>query len=532
MRNRYILVLLALSICSTMTIGQERYLDMIFDQVEVQKDVTYGANFTVIAVQLLGTSLREELKMDIYQPVGDTIAERPLVIMLHTGNFLPLSVTGLNASRTDSSVVEVCNRLARMGYVVASASYRTGWNPFAESATERTLGLINAAYRGLQDSRTCIRYFKRDKAESGDSYRIDTSRIVMWGQGTGGYISQAAATIDKFEDVVTTTMPVGKFTADLNADGVPDPMIIPAINGDIYGTSVGLSPGGTIPAGDTLCRPNHVGYSSDFQMCVNMGGALGDISWLDEGDVPMIAFHVPLDQFAPYESKILDVPSPAGALPVVEVQGSKLAIEKAASLGNNDVFASVDDETTDAAKAASDKEGHDYLNGLYPFHRPANTMGRVDGSPWNWWEPSHWDTIPSLAVPALTFHQVGLLSNPMSPEKGRAYIDTIMAYFAPRAVLALGLGDTTSTSVQRLDRQDVGLVISPNPSKGFFQARSLADKPMQQIRILDYAGRTLLERRNLQTNEYSIDHTHLPSGLYLVEIRFKEGRVVEKIAFE
>jgi len=159
-------------------------------------------------------------------------------------------------------------------------------------------------------------------------------------------------------------------------------------------------------------------------------------------------------------------------------------------------------------------------------------MGRVDGSPWNWWEASHWDTIPSFAVPGLTFHQVGLLSNPMSPEKGRAYIDTIMAYFAPRAVLALGLGDTTSTSVQRLDRQDVGLVISPNPSKGFFQARSLADKPMQQIRILDYAGRTLLERRNLQTNEYSIDHTHLPSGLYLVEIRFKEGRVVEKIAFE
>ena len=101
----------------------------------------------------------------------------------------------------------------------------------------------------------------------------------------------------------------------------------------------------------------------------------------------------------------------------------------------------------------------------------------------------------------------------------------------PRAYYAFGL-DSPSTSIQSVTKEDVGLVISPNPSKGFFQARSLADKPMQQIRILDYTGRTLLERRNLQTNEYSIDHTHLPSGFYLVEIRFEEGRVVEKVAFE
>ena len=41
-----------------------------------------------------------------------------------------------------------------------------------------------------------------------------------------------------------------------------------------------------------------VDYSSDFDFQMNMGGAMGDLNWLDEGDMPMVSFHAPHDQFA------------------------------------------------------------------------------------------------------------------------------------------------------------------------------------------------------------------------------------------
>ena len=36
-------------------------------------------------------------------------------------------------------------------------------------------------------------------------------------------------------------------------------------------------------------------YSSDVHMVVSMGGGIGDLSWLDAGDVPMCAVHCPTD---------------------------------------------------------------------------------------------------------------------------------------------------------------------------------------------------------------------------------------------
>ena len=98
--------------------------------------------------------------MDVYQPSGDTETSRPLVLVFHTGNFLPNVLNGqISGTKKDSSVVEICTQLARRGYVAASVDYRVGWNPLASTQPERALGLIQAAYRGLQDGRNAIRYF-------------------------------------------------------------------------------------------------------------------------------------------------------------------------------------------------------------------------------------------------------------------------------------------------------------------------------------------------------------------------------------
>ena len=60
----------------------------------------------------------------------------------------------------------MATRLAKMGYVAAVASYRLGWNPVATTQTERVYTLINAAYRGVQDSRAAVRYFRKGVASA------------------------------------------------------------------------------------------------------------------------------------------------------------------------------------------------------------------------------------------------------------------------------------------------------------------------------------------------------------------------------
>ena len=67
--------------------AQERYLDEIFDEVQVTEDVQYAANITVIpALQGLPPMQMSQF-MDVYEPVGDTLTSRPLFSVSH-GQFL------------------------------------------------------------------------------------------------------------------------------------------------------------------------------------------------------------------------------------------------------------------------------------------------------------------------------------------------------------------------------------------------------------------------------------------------------------
>lgn len=67
--------------------AQERYLDQVFSEVNVQKDVVYGVNATILLQRQVGEAVPQALRLDLYTPVGDTRTDRPLVIYLHTGNF-------------------------------------------------------------------------------------------------------------------------------------------------------------------------------------------------------------------------------------------------------------------------------------------------------------------------------------------------------------------------------------------------------------------------------------------------------------
>src|SRR5205085_7297802 len=109
----------------------------------------------------------------------DVLPNRPTVIMIHTGSFLPIfynmQPTG---SRNDSAIVTMCKQFARRGYTAIAVDYRAGWNPAATGAAGqeiRTGTLLQAAGRGVQDLKACVRFFKNNAA----TYHVDVDKIIL-----------------------------------------------------------------------------------------------------------------------------------------------------------------------------------------------------------------------------------------------------------------------------------------------------------------------------------------------------------------
>ncbi len=490
MKNINLLLIFCLFAIMGSLNAQNRYLEEVFDDVEVTLDVQYATNVTVVT----GSAMPQDLLMDIYEPAGDDATQRPVIIMFHTGNFIPFPNNGgTGGTRRDSTVVGMAKRLAKMGYVVASASYRLGWNPIDPEQSERVKTLINAAYRGVQDANTTARFFRKTIAEDGNPYGVDGDRITLWGFGTGGYISLNTAVLDTYEKTL-----IDKFIGQ-DDEGTPVPMVNQAISGN---------PQGDINAPINVA--NHTGYSSDIHLSVNLGGAMGDTSWIDQGDIPIISFQVPTDPFAPYTQGTVIVP--VLNLPVVEVQGSYLVQQKMNVLGNNDVFvnANIDDVYTDAAN-----ENNDGYEGLNPFLRTAEPL---DSAPWDWWSPDN----PN--------HAAGLMTNPnMSFEKAMTYADTIIGYFAPRAYVALDLEALSSRGQNILPETNVRIM--PNPANSSALISSIALTPIREVIVADINGRIIAAYKNIDNQYFNIPRDGKPSGVYFVQVRMDEGMVIKKLIF-
>lgn len=534
-----------LFILMVMSLGltaQDRYLDEVFTDVEVTTDVVYGVNATVLLLPVLGEAVPIPLTMDIYQPAGDTEDARPLMLVFHTGNFLPNVLNGqISGTKQDSSVVEICNRLARRGYVAASVDYRTGWNPLATTQPERALGLIQAAYRGLQDGRNAVRYFRAD-AMTDNNFRVDTDRISVFGVGTGGYLTLELATLDQYTEIITTTNSQGKFLLDTNGDGAPEtPMVIEAFHGDINGEVLTVTPpdGSSVPfglpPGDTTNYSNIAGVSSDVALCINIGGALGDISWIDENTPPIISVQSPFDLFAPYDDAVLIVPTTQD--PIVRVQGAQSIGEVQEATGANQMWkdAVFDDTVTQTATANSAVAGHAYYEGTFPFVRPLNSNGLPEGVVIDWWDPEAispegipWNQLPHPS--GGTFHEQGLVLNEnMSAEKARANLDECMAYILPRACVALELpcsANFTSNTEELLDESFVR--ISPNPMNSVSLVET-GDKMIREIFIYNMSGQLMRRHSNIDNNYFELNRSELQSGMYNMMIRFDEGSSVKRI---
>ena len=82
-----------------------------FDSVTVST-VVFGSNTPVTGT---GTEI---LEMDVYQPMGDVLPDRPVVIVAFGGSFI-------SGSRAD--VAPLCIAFAKLGFVAVAPDYRVGF---------------------------------------------------------------------------------------------------------------------------------------------------------------------------------------------------------------------------------------------------------------------------------------------------------------------------------------------------------------------------------------------------------------------
>lgn len=386
-RLRFAIPLMAVAIAAQ---AQDRYLNEVFgaDQLVVTPDVTFGTNIDFLTsnfsnpavagpevIQLqtavtLGNPIPPaffnpadpstvvkvtNLRMDVYEPdqAVDSETARPVFIYVHTGNALPPPMNGSPlGTRKDSSAVEVCTQMAKRGYVAVSMSYRAGWNPLGSTLEIRRGTLLNAIYRAIHDVKQCVRNLKADAAGP-NTYAIDPDKIILYGEGTGGYITLATATLDRPAELF-----IDKFLPDPFDPGTS--YVDTTLVGNIEGFGGQLA----------LYRPN--GFDSQINFCVNAGGALADTSWLAQGDVPMISFQTVFDPFAPFGNGIVIVPTTGEQ--VVDVNGSNVFMEYVNAYGNNSSFATLTggDPYTDRARSLY---GTDQVHGTNTVHINSNNEG-------------------------------------------------------------------------------------------------------------------------------------------------------------
>ena len=102
-----------------------RYLESIYDS-ELITDQVYQGAWGLSGLCLSETSVSyADYDLDIYQPAGDLVNQRPCIVFAHGGAFL-------GGSKEVNPVPAFCHRMAERGFVVASINYRKCFNPFTE----------------------------------------------------------------------------------------------------------------------------------------------------------------------------------------------------------------------------------------------------------------------------------------------------------------------------------------------------------------------------------------------------------------
>ncbi|MEO0582505.1 MAG: T9SS type A sorting domain-containing protein [Bacteroidota bacterium] len=255
----------------------DRYRSEIFVSTDSTLAVKYGENVTI-------GGNAQELFMDIYEPAGDTVTQRPLIILAFGGSFISGDRKQLKA---------LCEDLSRRGFVTASIDYRLFDGSFIPFPTQADI--VDVVIKAISDMRASVRFWKAE-IDSINAFRIDPDQIFIGGVSAGAITAAHVAMLDS-----TELSP---------ADSLIQQAI--ANNGGWEGNS------------NTLFQ-----YTSEVQGLISYSGALVDASWIDANDPPFVVFHDDMDPIVPYGDGQIQL----GIVPILEAAGSLSMSQRGDSIG-------------------------------------------------------------------------------------------------------------------------------------------------------------------------------------------------------
>jgi acetyl esterase/lipase len=178
-------LLFFLSISFTCSAGDclnGRYIDAVFPQVDIHKNIQYARK-----VQSDGQYI--DLKYDVYEPHGDTLPMRPVMLLIHGGAYLKL------LDQNSPDIVLMCNYFAKRGYVTVSIDYRQEPNLLSILNEE---AMVKAVARALIDTKDAVDHFVTTY-QNGNPYRIDTSKAIMGGVSAGAVSTMFISYLDSLQ---------------------------------------------------------------------------------------------------------------------------------------------------------------------------------------------------------------------------------------------------------------------------------------------------------------------------------------------
>ncbi|MGB1248814.1 MAG: T9SS type A sorting domain-containing protein, partial [Chitinophagales bacterium] len=259
--------------CTPMRYNEEAFTNVDVTTVKFGEVLDESENFV------------QDLNMDIYQPQGDTLENRPVIVFCFGGSFIA-------GSRTSGDIVYMCEEFAKRGYVTAAIDYRLA-GPLdmlqEENMVKEVLGAVG-------DGKAAIRFFRKD-ADTDNTYKIDVDQIFIGGTSAGGILG-------------------------INLAYADDLAKLPA-SWQTWMTEIGGLEGNS----------GNEGYCSKPNGTFGFAGAIADTAWIDSDDVPCFMTHSEDDATVPFAFG-----TPLNGLAPVDLMGSSLIAQTMDDRGIYNVF--------------------------------------------------------------------------------------------------------------------------------------------------------------------------------------------------
>lgn len=473
------------------TCADSRYLTEIFDELIIDT-VHFGEGPNI-------QGGNQQLYMDVYRPVGDTVSDRPVLVFAFGGGFL-------QGDRWESHVTKTCERFAKAGYVAVAIDYRYGID-FIGGLSNPSKEALRVFFRPMQDMRAAVQYMKYSVDSLDNIYGIDPDMIFVGGASSGGitalnmtYVNTAA----EFQQLADTS-------------GI-------AALGGFYSTSA---------------NGPHAAYDWQVQGAVSIAGALPKKEWLNAGEPPVILAHGDADDVVPYrdENTLNGVLLLAG----VKLEGSYLVDERARAEGVCSYLYTIPGGDHPSGGSSDYYYENIYqrmlprmyamINGksyccqlsatiagdtLRPVATYTDTLDlEVDVQNDNGNASIQWTTIPCTYTGAQAMVSVNPQPDPMqyflvTVTEGNCLATDYMTFEKVDSIV--GINDVI---------RDEDLVLYPNPNSGVLFIRSV--EPIESLTIFDLSGKLVYSSGEVPTNG-SIYIRTLDTGYYIVETITSKGK--------